>query len=322
MSAGWAAGSVRARAIARRRIGATEARRIAACGSLDEGLARLAAAYRRTGGVPHGLPGDLEAGPQALSAAQHAVAASVLWDLRVLAGWLPQGGTALMRTLAGWYEIANVTELLAELAGSGSAETFSLGALGTAWGRARRSGSLAEVRATLAASAWKDPGGETAQALAVGLRARWAQRVADLGDPARSWAASGLALLVAGERFGVGGPGRLAAEHPVLRSVAAALLGPAAASAATLDDLAGRLPRRLAWVLEGVHSPADLWRAEIAWWQRTEQDGHRLLAGPGFDQRPVVGAAVVLAADARRIGAALEIAARGGGLLEVFDAVA
>ena len=53
MSAGWVAGSVRARALARRRIGAGQARRIAACGSLGEALAMLAATPYRIGpGVP------------------------------------------------------------------------------------------------------------------------------------------------------------------------------------------------------------------------------------------------------------------------------
>ena len=228
----------------------------------------------------------------------------------------------MMRPLAGWFEIANVTERLAELAGQPAGEAFVLGVLGTAWTRLRRTAGLADLRAALVASAWQDPGGDGAQALAVGLRARWAQRVAGLGDPARTWAASAVALLLAGERFGAAGTGGQVAEHPVLRSVAASLLGAPAAQAQTLDELAGRLPRRLAWALDGVSSPADLWRAEAAWWVRAEQDSHRLLAGLGFDQRPVIGAAVVLAADARRVSAALEVAARGGGPLEVFDAVA
>jgi hypothetical protein len=311
VSTGWVAGSVRARALARRRIGADEARRLAACGSLAEALTMLAATpYRATAGLA-------ESDPQLLAAAQQAVAASVLWDLRVLAGWLPQGGAQLMRTLVGWFEIANVAERLQELTGRTSGEMFRLGALSTAWLRLRRASTLPEMRSAIASSAWGDPGGDNAAALELGLRARWAQRVADLGDPPRIWAAGGLALLLAGERFGAGRH-----DHPVLRSVAGTLLGPAAAEAGTLDELAARLPRRLTWLLDGVHSPADLWRAEAAWWARTEQDGDALLAGPGFDQRPVIGAAVVLAADARRVTAALEVAARGGGPMGAFDAVA
>jgi hypothetical protein len=235
----------------------------------------------------------------------------------VLAGWLPQGGAQLMRALAGWFEIANVAERLAELSGRQPGAMFRLGALATAWPQLRRSGSPAELRSALAASAWKDPGGESADALQVGMRARWAQRVAALGEPAQTWAASALVLLLAGERFGSGRP-----ANPVLRSVAATLLGPRAAAAGSLDDLARQLPTRLSWVLEPAGEPAGLWRAESAWWARTERDGRDLLAGSGLDKRPVLGAVVVLAADARRVGAALEIAARGGGQIEVFDAVA
>jgi hypothetical protein len=325
VSAGWVAGSVRARALARRRIGGAEARRLAACGSLGEALTMLAATPYRIGPGGPGPDGERGAPPadagrddlDALAAVQHAIAEALLWDLRVLAGWLPQGGAQLMRALAGWFEIANVAERLAELSGRQPGAMFRLGALATAWPQLRRSGSPAELRSALAASAWKDPGGESADALQVGMRARWAQRVAALGEPAQTWAASALVLLLAGERFGSGRP-----ANPVLRSVAATLLGPRAAAAGSLDDLARQLPTRLSWVLEPAGEPAGLWRAESAWWARTERDGRDLLAGSGLDKRPVLGAVVVLAADARRVGAALEIAARGGGQIEVFDAVA
>ncbi|HEX9033119.1 MAG TPA: hypothetical protein VF834_14865 [Streptosporangiaceae bacterium] len=311
MSAGWVAGSVRARAIARRRLGAQEARRLAACGSLADALAMLAA-------TPYRVGSDLGAGQDALAAAQHAVAASVLWDLRVLAGWLPQGGTSLMRAVAGWFEIANVAERIQELAGRPPGETFRLGALATAWPQLRSTTTLAQLRAALAASAWKDPGGDTAVAVEVGLRARWAQRAADLGDPARTWAAGALAILLAGERFGAG----QRPEHPVLRSVSVTMLGRGIADARGLEEFAARLPRKLAELLDGIRSPDELWRAEAAWWARTEQEGYALLADPGFDRRPVIGAAAVLAADARRVRAALEVAARGGGAMGAFDAVA
>ena len=75
MSGGWVAGSVRAKAMVRRCIGAGAARELAACGSLREALQALAA-------TPYGrerLPGLM------LSAAQHGIASAILWDLRVLA---------------------------------------------------------------------------------------------------------------------------------------------------------------------------------------------------------------------------------------------
>ena len=76
MSAGWVAGSVRTRALVRRRLGTGAARRLAACGSLAEAVQMLAV-------TPYGRwirPG------QSLAAAQHGIAEGILWDLRVLAG--------------------------------------------------------------------------------------------------------------------------------------------------------------------------------------------------------------------------------------------
>jgi len=308
MSAGWVAGGVRARAIARRRVGADVARHVAASASLEAALRVIAA-----------RPSDRGLRPgQALPVAQREVAAALLWDLRVLTGWLPGGGAQLMRPLVGWFEIANTDELLLQWSGRPAGEFFELGSLATAWPRLRESASPVGLRAALAASAWKDPGGDSAYALSIGMRVRWAERVAAVGGHARDWAAGGLALLLAGERFAAGG-------HPVqpaLRTVATGLLGARASDAATLSELIDRLPGRLAWVMDGVAGPADLWRAEAAWWRRVEQDGLTLLRGSAFDFSPVLGAAAVLAADARRVQAALELAARGGGPLEAYDAVA
>ena len=56
--------------------------------------------------------------------------------------------------------------------------------------------------------------------------------------------------------------------------------------------------------------------------RRVERDGLRAAADLGTDSGTVLGAAAVMAADARRICAALEIAARGGGPLEAYDALA
>lgn len=315
MSAGWVAGSVRARALARRRMGADQARQMAACGSLPEAAAMLAASpYGKAMSAGQAadrfygsgvLPGPLLAAGsategsalgQALAGVEHAVAEAVLWDLRVLAGWLPPGGLQLMRALAGWFEIANVEERLQELAGRPTGDLFRLGALATAWPRLRLAGSGADLRAVLVGSAWKDPGGESELSLRVGLRARWAERVAELGEPARTWAATAVALLLAGERFTAG-----RSPEPALQSAAVRLLGRGAADAASVDELSARLPGRLAWVLEPVSSDTDLWLAEAAWWARLERDGLALLGGPGFDAQPVLGAAAVLAADARRV---------------------
>jgi hypothetical protein len=315
VSAGWVAGSVRARVLARRRLGADESRRLAACGSLADALARLdGTAYRI---APERVPRHSDDQRQALAAAQRAIGEAVLWDMRVLAGWLPPGGAALMRVLAGWFEIANVSERLAELEDRGSGAYFELGALATAWPQLRKSRNVADLRQVLSRSAWKDPGGESAAAVEVGLRARWAQRVAPFGEPARTWAAAAMVLLVASERFRTSRP-----DNPVVKSVASALLGRIPAATTTVGELADSLSRPLSWVLDAGTSAADLWRNEAAWWSRVEQDGLGLLARLAFDHRPVLGATVVLAADARRVWSALEIAARGGGPAGVFDVVA
>ena len=332
MTAGWVAGNVRAKAMARRQLGADAARRLAACTSLPEAQRMLAA----TSYAPAGQPG------QSLAAAQRAVADTVLWDLRVLAGWLPRDGVDLLRAVACWFELANVDELLQSLAGRPAHEEFRLGALATAWPRLRPARSLAGLRAALAASAWHDPGGGSESDIRLGLRARWAARVAAADDPARTWAAGAAALLLAGERFGAARAalparsGRTAADPadvtgtppdsaPVNSAVldgALTLLGPAAATAGTLGGLRDALPGRARWALAGVSSPDGLWLAEAAWWTRVEADGRALLRTSGPDSGPVLGAVAVLAADARRVCAALETAARGGGALEAYDAVA
>jgi hypothetical protein len=271
MSAGWVAGSVRARALARSRIDTGIARRLASCVSLADALHLLAATPYGTNIRPD----------QTLAAAQHEVAGALLWDLRVLAGWLPRDGVRMMRTLGGWFEIANVDELLQSIAGRPAGPEFRLGALATAWPRLTQAASASELRTALAASAWRDPGQPTAHAIRLGMRLRWAARIAELGEPAGTWAAGAAALLVPGE--------------------------------------AGAVPARARWVLAGITSPAGLWRAETALMARVEQDGLRLLHAPGLDRGVVLGATAVMACHAWRIRAALELAARGGAPVEAFD---
>jgi hypothetical protein len=307
MTAGWVAGSVRARGLVQRRMGAEATRRLAACPSLSDALQLLAAT---------GYGANIGRG-QALAAAQHEVAGTLLWDMRVLAGWLPRDGVRLLRILGAWFEVANVDELLQAIAGRPADAEFELGALATAWPRLRQAASNAELRAALAASAWQDPGGQTLGALRLGMRARWAMRAAALGDPARTWAAGAVALLVAGERFVAG-----RSVDPAVFGSALSLLGPGAQRAGTPAELADALPPRARWVIAGITSPADLWRAEETWLARVEQDGLRLLRTSSLDRDVVLGAVAVMACDAWRVRAALEIAARGGAPLEAYDELA
>ncbi len=122
----FVAGAVRARAMARRCVGPATARRLATAGGLDAAVEAL----RRT---PYGH--DVRAG-QTLSEVQAAVAATLLWHLRVLAGWLPGRGVEPLRAVAGWYEISNTDQLLRRLGGRPSAAPFRPGPRGET--RARR----------------------------------------------------------------------------------------------------------------------------------------------------------------------------------------
>ena len=307
MSAGWVAGSVRARALARRRVGREATRQLASCRSLGDALRLLAATRYGASVRPE----------QDLAEAQREVVDTLLWDLRVLAGWLPREGVLMLRTLGAWFEIANVDEMMRVFAGLPADAEFRLGALATAWPRLRQARSNGELRAALAASSWRDPGGETMHEVRLGMRARWAARAAALDDPARTWAMAAAALLVAGERFVAG-----RALDPAVVGCVLGLLGPAAYHAATLEELAEGLAPRARWALAGITTPGELWRAEQAWLARVEQDGLRLLRTSSLDSAVVLGAVAVMGCDTRRIRAALEVAARGGAPLEAYDELA
>ena len=103
MSAPWVAGDVRAVAMARRIVGIAGVRRIADSACLSDALSLLATSpYSRDMGDVHDL-----------TAAQRAVACTLLWNLRVLAGWALTVG-------AGW-SIAWVFTWLGTIARSAQA---------------------------------------------------------------------------------------------------------------------------------------------------------------------------------------------------------
>lgn len=314
MSASWVAGAVRARALARRRLGAAGARVVATSATFAEALASLAQ-------TSYGH--DVRVG-QGLAEAQHGVAASLLWNMRVLAGWLPRGSTELVRVLAAGFEVANVDEHLARLQGEPAEPPYALGTLDTAWSRVADTTSLEGVGEVLGTSSWRVHGGTTRHELHLGLRLAWADAVVGALPEAADWARGAAALLVLREVSLEGRP----LSDPVARQ-AAYVLGPAFVDAVSGPDIdpvaaAGRLPGGVRWALGGVRGPQDVWRAEAAWWLRVERDGFALLRVSAYDRRPVVGALAVLAVDAWRVRAALESAARGGAgpVLEAFDALA
>jgi hypothetical protein len=315
MTAGWVAGSVRARALTRRRLGAGGARALAGEPSLDAALARLATS-------PYGH--EVRSG-QSLAVAEHAVGDVLLWHLRVLAGWLPAEGAGVLRVLAGGFEIANTDEHLRRLAGRdseayGVVAPYRLGRLATAWPRLARTSTIAEVAEVLRASAWGDPGDASERGVRLAMRLSWARQVAGAVPPARDWAAAGAALVIA--RVLPSRPGQVPAAP---ERAAAALLGSSALHAGTLRELAERIPGRLRWVLADLPTAGaadELWRAEGTWWRRVESDGFAMVLRSAPGPEVPLGAAAVLAADAWRVRAALELAARGGAAPEAFDAVA
>ncbi|GAB2784079.1 hypothetical protein GCM10027073_16050 [Streptomyces chlorus] len=306
MGAGWVAGVTRARALRTRCLGVEGTGQVAASHGLDDALRYLAA-------TPYRHDVTLGATP---AEAQRAVSVTLLWHLRVLAGWQPATGTDAVRALAAGFEISNAEHHLSRLTADSRRPgeerpyrpPYRLGALAIAWTRLARTRSPSELRTALAASAWGDPGGDSPAAIATGMRVSAAVRLATVMPDTARWATARLALLFGREVFVVGRRMPDVSAHRAAR-----LLGPRAVGAGSYADFREALPATAHWLLENIDEAADLWRAEARWWRAVERDGCELLRRPRFGPEPVVGTAVVLSADAWRTRGALELAARGGG---------
>ncbi|HEX6335363.1 MAG TPA: hypothetical protein VFZ85_00255 [Jiangellaceae bacterium] len=310
MATGWVAATVRARAMARRRVGPVLARRVADAPDLDAGLARL-----------EGTAFDQVAAPgTALRDAEHQIRAEQLWELRVLAGWLPAAGTPLARALAARFERANIEAHRNRLAGQPAPPPFTLGTLALSWPRLAGTSSLDDLRRELAASPWGDPGAMAATALHDALLVGWLRLVAAAAgglDWVQRWVAGGAALLVARSIATTAQP----TPESLVRAVRP-LIGWRLASANSLADLHAALPSTARWALAGIDQPVQLWRAEASLRARIESDGFRMLRAARPGPAPVVGALAVLAVDGWRLRAALACAAAGTGPSEVLDVVA
>ncbi|MBT1002545.1 hypothetical protein KIH31_08000 [Paenarthrobacter sp. DKR-5] len=308
MKADWVAASVRARSMAQRRSGAGTARAIAALPTLESAVAAL-----------HGSSyADRLSGTAGLGAAERAIQEAVLWQLRVLAGWLPASGTALARAAAGTFEIENITGLARRLAdGTLSGEPFQLGALATAWTRVREAASADELVSVLRTTAWGDVGTAQSGTLRDALTVSWARRLAAVAPSARPWC-DAVCVLTAARALMVDShlPSAPVLHH--LRPV----LGSAWESASTLAGFSDALPPSLRKVVLGIDSPQELWRAEARLRASVQAAGFRLLRAsmPGPDV--VLGAIAILSVDAWRLCAALAAAAAGAGGSEVLDAAA
>ena len=284
--------------MARRRLGLAAARRLAVAPSLE-------AARRQLDGSAYA---DVVAAPPGLVAAQRAVADATLWQIRVLAGWLPSAGTTLPRTAMAAFERENLVGHLVSLAGGGSRPPFELGALSTAWNRVRTTTSVEAARSEIAASAWGEVTSTDPASIRDELTAAWLARASRLAPPARPWARTAAVLLVARAQVVESRPlpDRAAAEL-------SRLLGRRWPAAQSLEELRDALAPAARAVLDGVTSPERLWTAEAALWTQLAADGARLLRRPLPGPELVVGAMAVLGADAHRVSAALAAAAIGTG---------
>jgi hypothetical protein len=304
LSPSWVAGSVRARNMLARRIGAEQARVLAAAASLSDGISLLAgSAYGRF--VRPGM---------SLIAAQRAVAETTLWHVRVLAGWMPPGALELVRALAAWFELVNIENRLAYLAGADVGSPFALGGLGTAWSLIAGAQTAVDVREALAGSRWGDPGSADRVAIGAGLRFSWARRVIESVPEAADWAAGAVGLLLARELLLAG----RSADYLVARRPPG--VGPAWPHASGVRGLREALPVQAAWPLVDIEATSELWRGEVAWWRRVEQEAATIVRDPHLGRSAVVGSIALLGADARLTAAALASAA--GEAIEAFDEIA
>jgi hypothetical protein len=290
-----------------RRLGARGTTQLARLGSLAEAVETLATTTY----------GDRVRPGQGLAEAQHAVVDTTVWNLRVLAGWAPREGVGILRAMVTRLEIANTLRHREALAGRPVAAAYQLGGLGTAWSRLALTKDAAELRQVLATSPWGDPGDDGTRTIGLSMQAVAADRLVSVVPEAQEWTAGEVALLLARELGS--GRGHL---PEACRVAAARVVGWPAVSATGLAELAAALPRQARWALADVDRPEDLWRAEARWWGRLDHDASTLVARSMPGRAVLVGAVGLLGADAWRVRAALELAARGGEGGEDADAVA
>jgi len=294
--------------MARRRIGAGAARRIALAPGLADALGLLSGTAYADASVPN----------TSLPTAEWLVSAAELWQLRVLSGWLPRSAVGLARALGARYERANIETHARGMEEPGSTrQYYELGSLALSWPRIAMTTSPQALRAALAASPWGDPGGSTMEVLHDALTLRWLRMMAAEAAPAIEWV-TGAATLIVAKQLLVATTGPSAG----LVRAAAPLVGTDWVGASSMSALRAAIPVAGRWVLEGIDSPSDLWRAETGLGARVESDGFRLLrhGTPGVE--PFLGAVAVLAADGWRVRVALGDAALGAGPGEVLNVLA
>ncbi|MGN8247065.1 hypothetical protein ACTHAM_000737 [Cellulomonas soli] len=308
MNSDWVAAAVRARALARRRFGAAGCRTVAAQPDLATALTRLDGS----------MYAERLHDATDLAAAERALDDTTVWQLRVLAGWVPAGSSRLCRTAAGRYERDDIVALARHLQdGRTLTPPHELGTLATAWPQLRTATTLPELRTALRRSPWGEVDTDGTTWLRDTLTLVWWRRLADVAPPARPWAQTAAALLAARLVLVDRTP-----PPPRIPVLLRPLIGSGWQDTHDLTALRETLPRATHAVLRGLDHPDRLWQGEVRAQVAVETDGTRLLRGalPGPDV--VLGAAAVLMVDAWRVRAALAAAARGTGPGEVLDAVA
>lgn len=316
MSAGWVAATVRGRSLVRGGLGIGGARELTELESWEEARARL------TDVVPHRLPDGADR-----ATARRAALAATVWQLRVLAGWLPPSGAPLARLAAGPAEIIALEDHRSRLDGGPAssliapprpAPPIALGSLGIAWPRAAATSTPTALRALLARSVWGDPGGTSEPELALALRLAFAARVRHLGGAlAHPWASGAAAVLVAREQLAFG-----RTLTPAAARQADGLLGSGWRDPRSVPELAARLPSDARWVLAGVERNHQLWRSEVALVRRVAGDARPVVAAGRPDRDTVVALLALLLVDLWLTEVAIEGAARGAAGREVLDAFA
>ncbi len=318
MTAGWVAASTRGRSLLHRTIGPDAARAWANTDSWHEARAQLA-----TSMYGASLPADADRGT-----ARAVSSEATIWQLRVLAGWLPPASSGLARTFAAPVEIADIDRHLARLDRAGSAPVGSggaeppqpvpLGSLATAWTRVARATTLDQVRSALARSPWGDPGGNDRATIGVALRVAWGRRLVRQAPITTDWVHGAAAVLVARERFLFG------REVPDVPARALdQLLGTRWRRASSVAALADDLPRSASWSLAAAGPTADeLWRSELAVIRRVGADATKIVDSGRNGRDTVAAVMALLLVDLWRVAAAIESAGRTFVPAEAFDAVA
>lgn len=296
MKGDWTAAATRARGLVRHRLGAGAAQQLAA-DDLPTALGRVAASLG---------PPERTAPLVDRPVAEHAIRASLLWRIRVLAGWAPRQGAGLFRALAAPYERDNVVALAQSFAdGIAAHDRWELGSLATAWPRLGRARDLASLLQGLGSSPWGRVDATRPAGLRDELTAAWLRRLAVEAPSARPWAVAGAALLAARVAVVEG-----ATPEPRLAELLRPFLGETWPTARTLDAFVAALPHGAAEPFDELEGPEELWRAEARLVARVEAESLRVLRRSSDGPAVAVAAVALLAVDAWRTRAALAVAAR------------